>query len=159
MLDAKNGKLTITHARVDLGSLNWSVGGTPQTRYQTSDLSSVLKECSVYDTPNAICEVYPISKADGMPDKHITIFTSGGTTYIRVLDSDYVSNVVAFKTSLQNKYLVYELATPVEIDITANNFTTFTGENNIFADCGDVSVSFKQGIQEYIDAKIAETQA
>lgn len=56
--------------------------------------------------------------------------------------------------------IVYELATPTEITgLTPANFTTINGENNIFSDCGEVSASFKQTVQEYIDAKIAETQA
>lgn len=56
--------------------------------------------------------------------------------------------------------VVAELQTPVEITgLTPDNFTTIAGVNNIFSDCGDVTVQFKQNIQEYIDAKIAETQA
>lgn len=56
--------------------------------------------------------------------------------------------------------IVYELATPTEITgLTGVNFTTIAGEQNIFSNSGNVTVSFKQGIQEYIDDKIAETQA
>ena len=56
--------------------------------------------------------------------------------------------------------IVYELATPTEITgLTANNFMALAGENNIFTDCGEVTVGFKQNIQEYIDAQIAATQA
>ena len=54
----------------------------------------------------------------------------------------------------------YELATPIEYDITVPEILTLIGTNNIWCDTnGDSEVSFKQGIQEYIDAKIAETQA
>lgn len=44
-------------------------------------------------------------------------------------------------------------------NITPISLSASEGENNIFSDSGEVSVGFKQGIQEYIDAKIAETQA
>lgn len=73
-----------------------------------------------------------------------------------------VTDLATWKTYLSNNILqiVYPLEAPQEITgLTPANFTTFAGEQNIFADSGDISVSFKQGIQEYIDAKIAETQA
>lgn len=39
------------------------------------------------------------------------------------------------------------------------DFNSQVGTNNILADSGDVSVTFKDSIQHYIDKKIAETQA
>lgn len=55
--------------------------------------------------------------------------------------------------------VAYELAIPIELSLPTTMPQTISGEQNWFADSGDIEVSFKQGIQEYIDAKIAETQA
>lgn len=66
-----------------------------------------------------------------------------------------------FVANLENNPITvaFKLETPFDIDLTPEVISALVGTNNIFADCGDISVSFKQGIQEYIDAKIAETQA
>lgn len=53
-----------------------------------------------------------------------------------------------------------EKATPDLIQLTPIQILTIIGTNNIWTDTnGEVSVGFKQGIQEYIDAQIAATQA
>lgn len=60
---------------------------------------------------------------------------------------------------LYSPYAVYELATPIEIDLPTTMPQTIEGVQNWFADSGDIEVSFKMGVQEYIDKKIAEVQA
>ena len=53
-----------------------------------------------------------------------------------------------------------EKATPDIIDLEPVPITPLVGKNNIWCDTnGNAEVEYKQGIQEYIDAKIAETQA
>ena len=51
--------------------------------------------------------------------------------------------------------LVYPLATPLEYDLTPNDLRTLLGDNTIFADCGDVEVTYKADIGLYIDMKLA----
>ena len=59
-----------------------------------------------------------------------------------------------------NTQLVFELATPIEIDVSELSVDTIVGVNNITSDCGgDVEVEYRDSIQHYIDKKIAETQA
>ena len=72
------------------------------------------------------------------------------------------TSATAWKNYLasNNMTIVYELATPIEYDLTVPEIVTLIGTNNIWCDTnGESEVEFKQGIQEYIDAKIAETQA
>ena len=56
--------------------------------------------------------------------------------------------------------IAYELATPIEIDVSELSVDTIVGVNNIVSDGGgDVSVQYRDSIQHYIDSKIASVQA
>ena len=51
-----------------------------------------------------------------------------------------------------NTQLVFELATPIEIDVSELSVNTIVGTNNITSDCGgDVTASYKVSIQKYVD--------
>lgn len=51
-----------------------------------------------------------------------------------------------------NTQLVFELATPIEIDVSELSVNTIVGVNNITSDCGgDVTASYKVSIQKYVD--------
>ena len=160
VLDAKNGKLVVTHVYEELGSLTWGLGTGGTTRFVANPTHTAKAPSVATIQADVISDIFKTVSSkiifDGTDDYEIAIHTNGA---IWVRDTDY-SDKDAFKTAMANHYVCYELATPVEITgLTPDNFTTFAGEQNIFADSGDISVSFKQGIQEYIDAKIAETQA
>lgn len=55
-----------------------------------------------------------------------------------------------------NIELVYELATPTTVQLTPQEVTSLLGENNIFADTGNVDVIYRADTKLYIDKKIAE---
>lgn len=61
---------------------------------------------------------------------------------------------------MNGKYLCYELATPFDIDLTPVQINALLGVNNVYNDTnGNTEVKYKEGIQHYIDKKIAATQA
>ena len=55
--------------------------------------------------------------------------------------------------------LVYELATPIEVDLTPTEITTLLGTNNIFADCGDTTVDYYADPTLFVNKKIAAAVA
>ena len=55
--------------------------------------------------------------------------------------------------------VVYELVTPQTYHLTPQEITTLLGQNNIWADAGDTSVTYRADTKLYIDKKIAELQA
>jgi hypothetical protein len=76
------------------------------------------------------------------PDKHISQNVSAGaggtsTGVIIIKDTAYTDKD-AFTASLSGSQLVYELATPQTYQLTPTQVTTLFGQNNIFADCGQV---------------------
>lgn len=55
--------------------------------------------------------------------------------------------------------LVYELVTPIEYQLTQQEVTTLLGTNNIWADTGDVEVTYTVDTKLYIDSKITQAIA
>ena len=53
----------------------------------------------------------------------------------------------------------YELATPITVSLTPLEISVLTGQNNIWADSGDVSVEYAADLKTYINNKIAAAVA
>ena len=58
--------------------------------------------------------------------------------------------------STNNLQVVYELATPITIPLTAFQIRTLLGQNNVWSDTGDVSVIYRADTAMFIQKKIAE---
>ena len=114
------GELTQKFGIVDLGTLNWSAvaegtEGDP-CFYNSTDIPGIKAGspkkmlCSKYQCLNTWRKY--------LVDKAIAAYNNSTSTRIAIRDTDYTS-ASAFKTSLSGVYLVYELATPVETELTA----------------------------------------
>lgn len=109
---------------VDLGSLTWTKS-TAYTNLFYSTISGCKTDTSLGTGLHALCGKYEnyIGSFSNMPDKsnrcggrYISSTINGE---ILIKDSDYSSSTAsAFKTAMNGVYLYYELATPVETDIT-----------------------------------------
>ena len=53
----------------------------------------------------------------------------------------------------------YPLATPLTVQLTPEQLSTLLGTNNIWADTGDVSVTYRADTKRYIDGKFSQLQA
>jgi hypothetical protein len=51
---------------------------------------------------------------------------------------------------------VYPLATPITYTLTPTEIKSLLGDNNIWADAGDTTVTYRADTKLYIDKKIAE---
>ena len=51
--------------------------------------------------------------------------------------------------------IYYQLATPITIQLTPTEVKTLLGEDNVWNDTGDTTVTYKADIQKYIDKKIS----
>ena len=139
-LEVMSGKLTITKAMVDLGSLAWSYDSGNQIFYTTSAISGIaLPETAdvIMDIKSDIYKAsswYPVSVHRS--NYAITIYRTGA---IWVNNFDYTTGA-SFKTAMSGHTFVYPLATPTEITLTPTQVKTLLGNNNILADSGDVEV-------------------
>ena len=139
ILDVLTGVLSITHAIVDLGDLTWRYGSGSQVFYteDITDMSEAIPfsnmACSAFETLNSPISLsnmtnYSIKRGNSDSNKGI----------IYVKDTDY-TDTDDFTTAVTGMKLVYELAEPIEIDITPTVISTLIGDNVIFADVGDIT--------------------
>lgn len=168
VVDCKNGKLRITFGIVNLSDYANSFSRNnpqqnPNGTVFSLSLDVIFKGWNDggSDTAFSNCLIKSSSASFVTGDSNSFYWTSTRTGYRVTFGTDQSTTLEQFKDYLANNDMLIcgELYEPIEIDITSNNFTTLVGENNIFTDCGEVTVSFKQSIQEYIDAQIATTQA
>lgn len=164
---------------VDLGSLTWLKIGMGSGRY---GFRSTINEMAL--TPasnvkiNAICSKYITYTGNEVYLGNIGIGGWGANTHdIAIYDPDYESGDESeFKTAVNGVYLIYELAEAVTPSITDSQFEdlceafnieddiyilpvssnpdTYEGDNTFFTDYGDISLSYKESIQHYIDRKV-----
>ena len=151
-LNVVSGVLTVTHAIETISSVS---GSAEVNGFRLNNTLSGIKEAYGYclcnmatratayreavnvggDTPNRI----------GYNDSGVILLNIQGITTIAEL------NTLLAQTPL---VIVYELATPTTIQLTASQINTLKGTNNIFSTAGDVSVEYVADIQGYIDKKL-----
>lgn len=103
-------------------------------------------------------------------DKFTNRDTSTGTPYsiwgtandprlYITLPSDYSTEAdfLAYFTSNPTQ-VVYKLATPQTYQLTPTQVSTLLGENNVWADCGSVSVTYRADTQRYIQKLTGSTE-
>lgn len=156
-LDVTTGLLTVDMASVDLGTLTWGASSSANCFYASTApqyaLGDVRMLCSNYAYTGA-----RTSAPYYGDDKTIQAFYRGNESSPRELyahDSAY-STAAAFQTAMSGVQLVYELATPVTYQLTPQAVLTILGQNNIWADTGDVEVSYVADTKMYIDKVLTE---
>ena len=159
-------KLRVTHGILNLADYLF-------TRYKDGtnpifmrSLAPLTKTYQTGDTPNIKCSCFGVAQvrsASGqktnLPDGYCSFVSNGSNFCIRC---DAYTDETSFNTAIQNAnaQLVYELATPIEIDLTdASDIVALVGVNNVWSDAGDMEVRFKVGIQEYIDSKVSNNRS
>lgn len=153
-LDVTNGVLTVDRAMVDLGSLAWSYNVSYE-RFTSISLSAFIKRPSAnFEIANLLCEIYSARAITNFSENNIIGAAISGN--IQVKDTRY-SSVDDFIQVVTGLKLVYELATPVLYQLTPQEVTTLLGVNNIWADCGGVSVEYPADTKLYIERINAPT--
>lgn len=143
-VDVVRGTLTVTHALVDLGSLGWVVNtAIGHVRFDAgiSDLAPNPTDNLDGYGSGLYCEIYA---TDGHPitnnSVNCAIARYGKRVYIR---DDRFTSAADFKSAMSGVQLCYELATPTTYTLTPQQINTLAGVNNVWADSGDVTVTFR----------------
>lgn len=145
VLDVTRGKLTVTHVCLDLGEQAWTYksSGSVLAPYFYCDITGVKFEGNPATTTyHFICSDYVTVRRDISTFVDDTVCFDGSiteVTQIQIKDSNY-TDAGTFTTAMSGKQLVYELGTPFDIDLTPEVISAIVGTNNVFADCGDVTV-------------------
>ena len=143
-LNVSTGLLTIDKQITDLGDFNW-VYDSQYDRFNTT--ISNIKNSRDPRTTSLLCSCFQVI-SDGrsvgnVPD--LSIY-QGTNKDISAKNLSY-TDATLFKTSVTGQKVVYPLATPTTVQLTPTEVRTLLGNNNIFADTGDVNelVYFKTG--------------
>ena len=104
IIDYANKKAIVKYSIVDLGTLSWAGNGT--FRAPLND----VKNCSNSEKFNAICSKYSIASAIG-------VFNGSATESISFEDNVYL--FVRTDDVTPTGLLIYELETPIEIDLSS----------------------------------------
>lgn len=144
-LDVVSGVLTVTHGYVDLGDLNWGASST-ESRFYANAPSLSYKMAT--DT-NFICSQYI---DDGIGSSTTGYYGDNGTVRhnytakpnpsayeIYIHDDRFGKDATAFKTAMNGVQLVYELATPITVQLAPTPVKSLEGTNKIFANCGQIT--------------------
>ena len=158
-LDVLTGVLTVDRAMVDLGTLTWTVNSTGVRFYATSNPVTLPYKFS--KVTQMICSAY---KFNGYGSGSATYYGENGT--IKYLYSTQALNTREiyihddskqgmtgddFKTAMDGVQLVYELATPITVQLTPHEVRSLLGINNVWADTGDTTAEYRADTKLYIE--------
>ena len=147
-----DGKLTLTHVKIDLGSLIYGADtNRPGVFY--AGISDVVSrtEC-LSETYNCIMRGVPAAADLSNYDNSISTWDSYGRGIYIIDTAQAATSASDFKTLVTGVDFVYELATPIEIDVSSISVVAVSGVNNITSNGnGDVTAQYKVSIQKYID--------
>jgi hypothetical protein len=134
-LDVVSGVLTVTHAHVDLGSYTWykTNANLFYAEYPRDFKKAVYASGFWY--ANGVCECYKfIQNSITSDDGVINLYFEEARSFYRMFVNDssrYTLSASDFKTAVTGQYLVYELATPLTIQLTPQQINTLIGENHL----------------------------
>ena len=162
-LDVTTGKLTVDRAMVDLGAFSWSKSsGTFGGFFSTNNFyyrwaSDTKMLCSRYKFDGCRLNT-PYFGDNGTLTCY---FGSAQPIYEIYIKDESLADKTAseFQTAMSGVQLVYELVTPIEVDLDPVTIETLLGTNNIFADCGDTTVSYYADTTLFVNKKIAAAVA
>lgn len=135
-LDVVSGTLTVTMAVVDLGTLTW--GYLASSNLFSTNVSG--KKPGI--TGGVVSQYTNGGWWSGWANKDCVWCGNAANNGFVVKDTAY-TDAATFKAAMSGVQFVYELAEPVTYQLTPTAITTLIGENNIWADCGDVSVTLQ----------------
>ena len=140
-LDVERGVLMAKHAIIDLGSLDWTLLGSGRHTANIADAKIIPNE----QTANAICTQYKVTYASGIGNINYG-FAIGLNNRSDIIINDIDLNGTSgadFQTAMDGVMCVYELATPIELPLTPQTVALLAGNNTLWTDGDEVSVTYK----------------
>ena len=154
VLDVTNGVLTVDRTMVDLGTLDWRKAVTAWTTFYSANIKNLIRKYADKIYTGGICSVYATdeSKITSNGDNYIYGSTTGE---LRVKDTSKADlSTSEFKTAMDGVQFCYELAEPIHYPLTPIEITSLLGENNLWADTGQTSVTYydnEKSTDPYVD--------
>lgn len=137
-LDVTTGVLTVDRAYATVNDFTWTYNSTYQLFW--TSVSGMLRPCDL------ICSHYEqsvVGSLGDIPNNSIWNKSYGFASTNLVIKDTRFTDANTFKTNMSGVGFVYELATPLTYNLTAQQISTLLGENNVWASTGDVTVTYR----------------
>ena len=145
-LDVLSGVLTVTHEKVKVSDLSWTKYGDPVAVYyakvtdKINNADNVLMSDTFKASENTAQNT---TQAQNLLSDNMCIASKGAANPYIYCRADSINSAADFSSTYADAYFIYELAEPATYQLTAQEVTALIGQNNIFADTGNVSVQYK----------------
>ena len=136
----------------DLGTLGWETASNNRFKAIIDDLE-ILQDNNSY--PDGICSIYKGATPNNYINSDDCFHFSSSIHAVYIRDTSY-SSASEFTTAMSGVQLVYELATPIEVQLSPVQIQALQGINNLWCDTGDISVDYAADLKTYIDNAIAQ---
>lgn len=140
-VDVVTGVLTVDRASVDLGTLSWTKNALPNDNFRFQSVREDMKAGVATVKANMLCSAYKTVTANDTYLGRTGVSNNGPNKQICICDMSY-SDAASFKTAMSGVQLVYELSTPVTYQLTPQEVQMLLGEDYVWSDSGDVSLSY-----------------
>ena len=155
-VDVTGGSAENAMAAVDMGDLTWNVYNgafiAAVSGMTTENAKATRLVCSMYKNVGSIPATTVTSMAENTFGKRSTypdIFVKDST----------VSTAADFKAKVTGQMLVYPLAEPTALTLTPASLSTLKGDNTVWSDGDDVTMTYIADPKLYIDKKITAAVA
>lgn len=161
-LDVLSGELTVDRAkRVLNGSETWSVIAY-QNHYRafTPSVSDIEPVTLSNEKTKAVCDTFGSGSWNNVY-LGLSVVGQNGSYLGFGLDALGITTVDGTKAWLADNpiTIAYPLATPIEIQLSANQINSLYGVNNIWADSGDTEVEYRADTKLFIERLTAPDSA
>ena len=141
-IDVVSGVLTVTMAGEDMGSYDWTYDNTS---YSYGFFNSGNRPSKKAGVGKLLCSIY--GQASGGRNTLTVNCTMApyniSNSKVICVRNDAYNDPAAFKTAMAGVYVYFELATPLTYTLTGQEIDLLLGQNVIYADTGDISVSYQ----------------
>lgn len=155
----RTGTLVVDHYAINLGALTWSNYQAENHRFG-ANITSLPETSNAWIDGQDICTIYRIvgTGPSNLQNGEIKRYNSGAYRFIYICDYNF-SDASEIAEGLAGQLYVGKLVAPITIPLTASEvsgiLTTLLGTNNIWADTGDVEVTYPADTKLYIDSLTA----
>lgn len=154
-IDYENKKFIQKVGRVDLGSNDISYTYNSQYNYFKLNTNIGIKLVGFNTTTNSLCALYDAVSQSAFASLDKVMFIVN-TQNLAIKDTTY-TDATTFKTAMSGVYLYYELATPIETDISQ-----YLDDNFIEVEAGGTNTfnnTYNQAVPSEIDYLVEEVKA
>lgn len=134
-LDVRTGKARVTRKHVKISDLTWQYWSSGGYFYTTQATDKA------FGTSNVICSAYKTASNT----ENLTIYGHASAVNIHIRDDSYSGNVSNFVSAMGDQTICYELATPIEIQLTPHEISLLSNYAYVSTNGTNIALDYHNG--------------